>query len=71
MVTILILILFIVGTEAEGYGWAERLVLATKYSAYVSGIFGTLLAVYLSLKSWRINRANKKKLARRKKTIPS
>ncbi|GGX74339.1 hypothetical protein GCM10011309_25590 [Litorimonas cladophorae] len=63
--TILILILFVVGSEAEGYSWGERLVIAVKYGGYVGGIFGTLLAITLALKSWRIERSNKKKLARR------
>jgi uncharacterized membrane protein YbhN (UPF0104 family) len=64
---VLILILFVVGSEAEGYSWAERIVIAAKYAAYVGGIFGGLLAITLALKSWRIDRANKKKLARREK----
>lgn len=64
---ILILILFAVGTEAEGYSWGERIIIALKYAAYVGGIFGSLLAITLALKSWRIERANKKKLARREK----
>ena len=65
--TVLILILFAIGTEAEGYNWGERLLIAIKYAAYVGGIFGSLLAITLALKSWRIDRANKKKLARREK----
>ena len=64
---VLILILFVIGSEAEGYSWGERLLIATKYAAYVGGIFGTLLAVTLSLKSWRITRANRKILARKEK----
>ena len=64
---VLILILFIIGSEAEGYSWGERILIAIKYAAYVGGIFGTLLAITLSLKSWRITRSNKKKLARREK----
>ena len=68
MITILILILFAVGSEAEAYSWGERIIIAIKYAGYVSGIFGTLLALYLSLKSWRIERANKKKLARREQS---
>ena len=64
---VLILILFLIGSEAEGYNWGERIIIAVKYAAYVGGIFGGLLAVMLSLKSWRVNRANKKKLARREK----
>lgn len=68
MVTILILILFVVGTEAEGYNWGERIVIAIKYGGYVAAIFGTLLAITLALKSWRIERSNQKKLARREKT---
>ena len=64
---VLILILFIIGSEAEGYSWGERILIAIKYAAYVGGIFGTLLAITLRLKSWRITRSNKKKLARREK----
>ena len=64
---VLILILFIVGSEAEGYSWGERILIAVKYAAYVGGIFGSLLAITLSLKNWRISRSNKKKLARRDK----
>ena len=64
---VLILILFIIGSEAEGYSWGERILIAIKYAAYIGGIFGTLLAITLSLKSWRITRSNKKKLARREK----
>ena len=64
---ILILILFVIGSEAEGYNWGERILIAVKYAAYVGGIFGSLLAVTLSLKNWRITRANKKILARKEK----
>lgn len=63
---VLILILFVVGTEAEGYSWAERIILAVRYAGYVGGIFGGLLAVYLWWQSWKITRRNKKKLARQK-----
>jgi hypothetical protein len=73
--TVLILILFAVGSEAEGYGWGERIFIAIRYAGYVGGIFGSLLALTLSLKTWRIERANQKKLARRhqsrEKTNPS
>ena len=62
---ILILILFAVGSEAEGYSWGERIIIAVKYAGYVGAIFGGLLAITLTLKSWRIERANQKKLARR------
>ncbi len=65
--TILILILFVVGSEADGLSLSERLITALRYGGYVGGIFGTLLALYLALKSWRIDRNNKKKLARREK----
>lgn len=64
---ILILILFAVGTEAEGYSWAERAVIAAKYAAYVGGIFGTLLALYIWWQNWKITRRNKKTLARKTK----
>lgn len=64
---ILILILFVIGSEAEGYNWGERILIAVKYAAYVGCIFGSLLAVTLSLKNWRITRANKKILARKEK----
>jgi len=64
---VLIIILFAVGSEAEGYSWGERIWIAIKYAGYVGGIFGGLLAITLTLKSWRIERANQKKLARRNK----
>jgi len=64
---VLILILFAVGSEAEGYSWGERFVIALTYAAYVGGIFGSLLAITLSVKAWRIDRENRKKLARREK----
>ncbi|MEP3655804.1 MAG: hypothetical protein ABJO36_12990 [Litorimonas sp.] len=64
---ILILALFAIGTEAEGYSWSERFLIALKYAGYVGGIFGSLLAITLALKSWRIERSNKKILARREK----
>jgi hypothetical protein len=67
IVAILILILFTIGSEAEGYSWGERIVIAAQYAAYVAGIFGSLLAIMLAVKSWRIERANRKKLARREK----
>ena len=61
----LILCLFAIGSEAEGYSWAERILIAIKYAAYVGGLFGSLLAITLAVKSWRVTRANQKKLARR------
>ena len=64
---VLILILFLIGSEAEDYSWGERIIIAVKYAGYVGGIFGSLLAVTLSLKNWRITRSNKKKLAQREK----
>jgi hypothetical protein len=66
--TILILILFAVGTEAEGYSWGERLVIAIKYGGYVGGIFGTLLAIFVWWQNWKIIRRNRKKMARRDTT---
>ena len=65
---VLILILFAVGTEAEGYSWAERILIAIKYATYVGGIFGGLLAIYLWWQSWKISQRNKKTLARKEKT---
>ena len=66
--TVLILILFAVGSEAEGYSWGERILIAVKYAAYVGGIFGSLLAIYLWWQNWKITRRNKKTLARKEKT---
>jgi len=63
--TVLILILFAIGTEAEGYSWGERILIAVKYAGYVGGLFGSLLAIMLTLKTWRIERSNKKKIERR------
>ena len=65
---VLILILFAVGSEAEGYSWGERILIAVKYAAYLGGIFGGLLAVYLWWQNLKITRQNKKKLARKEKT---
>ena len=65
---VLILILFAVGSEAEGYSWGERILIAVKYAAYVGGIFGSLLAIYLWWQNWKIARRNKKTLARKEKT---
>jgi len=65
---VLILILFAVGSEAEGYSWGERILIAVKYAAYVGGIFGSLLAIYLWWQNWKITRRNKKTLARKEKT---
>lgn len=61
---VLILILFAIGSEAEGYSWGERLIIAVKYAAYVGGVFGGLLAIYLWWQNWKIESANKKKAAR-------
>jgi len=63
---ILILILFAVGSEADGYSWAERLSFAAQYAAYVADIFGSLLAIYIWWQNWKITRRNKKTLARQK-----
>jgi len=68
MSAVLILILFAIGSEAEGYGWGERILIAVKYAAYVGGIFGSLLAIYLWWQNWKITRKNKKMQARKKKT---
>ena len=62
---VLILILFVVGTEAEGYSWGERILIAIKYAAYVGGIFGGLLAIYLWWQNWKIKRRNKKTQTRK------
>jgi len=68
---ILILILFVIGTEAEGYSWAERIAIAAKYAAYMGGIFGSLLALYIWWQNWKITRRNKKTLDRKEKTKTS
>jgi len=65
---ILILILFAVGNEAEGYSWAERFVIALKYAGYVGVIFGALLAIYIWWQNWKIDRQNKNKMARKEKS---
>ena len=62
--TVIILILFVIGSEAEGYSWGERILIAIKYAAYVGGIFGTLLAIYLWWQNWKVERRNRKKAAR-------
>ena len=65
---VLILILFAVGSEAEGLTLTEKLITAVKYAAYVGGIFGSLLAVYIWWQNWKILRRNKKTRARKEKT---
>ena len=65
---VLILILFTVGSEAEGLTLGEKLITALKYAAYVGGIFGTLLAVFIWWQNWKISRRNKKTRARQDKT---
>ena len=65
---VLILILFAVGSEAEGLTLTEKLITAVKYAAYVGGIFGSLLAVYIWWQNWKISRRNKKTRARKEKT---
>lgn len=61
---VLIIILFAVGSEAEGYSWGERILIAIQYAAYVGGIFGSLLAIYIWWQNWKIERANRKKAQR-------
>lgn len=65
---ILILILFAIGSEAEGYSWAERTEIAAQYAGYVGAIFGSLLAIYIWWLNWKISRRNKKTRARRDKS---
>ena len=65
---VLIIILFAVGSEAEGLTLGEKFSTAIKYAAYVGGIFGSLLAVYIWWQNWKISRRNKKTRARKEKT---
>lgn len=65
---VLILILFTVGSEAEGLTLGEKIITAVKYAAYVGGIFGSLLAVFIWWQNWKISRRNKKTRARQDKT---
>jgi hypothetical protein len=67
-ISLIILGLFAVGHEAEGYSWAERLGYAVRYGFYVASVFGTLLAIMIGWQSWRTERRNAKILARRDKT---
>lgn len=62
---VLILILFAVGSEAEGLTLGEKLITAVKYAAYVGGIFGGLLALYIWWQNWKISRRNRKTRARK------
>ena len=62
---VLILILFTVGSEAEGLTLGEKLITAVKYAAYVGGIFGGLLALYIWWQNWKISRRNRKTRARK------
>lgn len=64
---VIILVLFAVGSEAEGYSWGERGLIALRYAGYVGGIFGSLLAAYFWWQAWKIRRKNKKTLARKEK----
>jgi len=41
---------------------------ALKYAAYIGGIFGGLLAIFIWWQNWKISRKNKKTLARQDKT---
>jgi len=66
--TLIILVLFMIGSEAEGLTLSEQLTTAFRYAGYVGGIFGTLLAIYVWWQTWKIKRRNKKMLARREKT---
>ena len=65
---VLILILFTVGSEAEGLTLGEKIFTAVKYATYVGGIFGTLLAVFIWWQNWKISRRNKKTRAQKEKT---
>jgi len=65
---VLILILFAVGSEAEGLTLMERFITAIKYAAYVGGIFGSLLALYIWWQNWRVTRRNKKTRTRQEQT---
>ena len=62
---VLILILFAVGSEAEGLTLGEKLITAVKYATYVGGIFGGLLALYIWWQNWKISRRNRKTRARK------
>ena len=66
--SVLILVLFLIGSEAEGLTLMERFITAIKYAAYVGGIFGGLLAVYMWWQNWKISRRNKKTRAQKEKT---
>lgn len=67
VIGLIILGLFVVGQEAEGYNWAERFGYAARYGFYVASIFGTLLAIAIGWQSWRAERRNAKIMARQKK----
>ena len=68
IIALIILGLFVIGSEGDGYNWGERFILAIKYSAYVSFIFGPLLGFYLSWQSWKVDLRNRKTLSRKDKT---
>ncbi len=68
MITLIILGLFIIGSEGEGYSWAERFIIAMKYSAYISVIFGPFLGLFLSWQSWKVDLRNRKTLSRKDKS---
>jgi len=65
---VLILILFMIGSEAEGLTLSEKFITAAKYAGYVGGIFGSLLASFIWWQNWKITRRNKKTRARKEKT---
>lgn len=64
---VIVLILFFVGHEADGLTTGEKITTATLYGFYVGAMFGSLLAIYISIRDWNTNRKNRKIIARKGK----
>ena len=65
VVTLIILGLFVIGSEGDGYSWTERIIIAIKYGAFVSILLGFLLGLYLFWQSWKVEYKNRKTLSKR------
>jgi len=65
---VIVLILFFVGHEADGLTLGEKITTAALYGFYVGAMFGSLLAIYISVRDWNTNRKNRKIIARKGKT---
>lgn len=62
---VIVLTLFLVGHEADGLTTGEKITTAVLYGFYVGAMFGSLLAIYISVRDWNTDRKNRKILARK------